>query len=108
MRGGNISTEKLNIKNYRSFQKSEEKEEEKESENKKGSMDLVNPDIINNNIKILPTVKNNEQPKIINKKVELGYNHVNSLNNININLKKKKRNKKAKFSSFRKSKINIK
>ena len=89
MRGNNISTEKLNIKNYRSFQKSEEKEEEKESANKKGSMDLVNHNIINNNINILPTVKNNEQPKIINKKIELGYNHVNSLNNININLKNK-------------------
>ena len=87
MRGSNISTEKLNIKNYRSFQKSEEKEEEKESANKKGSMNLVNSDIINNKMNILPTVKNNEQPKIINNKIELGYNHVNSLNNVNINLK---------------------
>jgi len=89
MRGNNISTEKLNIKNYRSFQKSEDKEEEKESANKKGSMNLVNSDIINNKMNILPTVKNNEQPKIINNKIELGYNHVNSLNNVNINLKNK-------------------
>ena len=46
-------------------------------------MNLVSNDIINN-INILPTVKNNEQPKIINKKIELGYNHANSLNNVNI------------------------
>ena len=52
-------------------------------------MNLVNSDIINNKMNILPTVKNNEQPKIINNKIELGYNHVNSLNNVNINLKNK-------------------
>ena len=86
IRGVNLSTEKLNIKNYRSYQKSEEEEEKKDLAIKKISMNLVNSDIIDNNINILPTVKNNE-PKIANKKIELGYNHVNSLNNVNINKK---------------------
>jgi len=88
IRGGSIPSDKLNLKNYRSYQKSEDKEEEKESPIKKSSMNLVNSDIINNNLNLLPTLKNNE-PKIINRKIELGYNHVNSLNNININLKNK-------------------
>ena len=77
IRGNNISTEKINIKNYRSYQKSEEKEEIKETQNKNSSNILVN----NNNI--LPSVKRNES-KILNKNIELGYNHVNSLNNINV------------------------
>ena len=88
IRGVNLSTEKLNIKNYRSYQKSEEEEEKKDLAIKKISMNLVNSDIIDNNINILPTVKNNES-KIANKKIELGYNHVNSLNNVNINMKNK-------------------
>ena len=88
IRGGSIPSDKLNLKNYRSYQKSEDKDEEKESTIKKSSMNLVNSDIINNNLNLLPTLKNNE-PKIINRKIELGYNHVNSLNNININLKNK-------------------
>ena len=87
MRGGNLSSEKLNIKNYRSYQKSEEKEEEKEISNKKVPMSLINSDIINNGVSILPTVKNNNEPKITNKKIELNYNHVKSLNNINLNSK---------------------
>ena len=87
MRGGNLSSEKLNIKNYRSYQKSEEKEEEKEISNKKVPMSLINSEIINNGVSILPTVKNNNEPKITNKKIELNYNHVKSLNNINLNSK---------------------
>ena len=78
IRGNNISTEKINTKNYRSYQKSEEKEEIKETQNKNSSNILVN-----NNNNILPSVKRNES-KILNKNIELGYNHVNSLNNINV------------------------
>ena len=84
MRAANISTEKLNINNYKSFQTSEEKDDRKEIQIKK-PLNIINSNkdiIINKNKNILPLMKINE-PKIINKNIELGYNHVNSLNNIN-------------------------
>jgi NIMA (never in mitosis gene a)-related kinase len=84
MRAANISTEKLNINNYKSFQTSEEKDDRKEIQIKK-PLNILNNNkdiIINKNKNILPLMKINE-PKIINKNIELGYNHVNSLNNIN-------------------------
>ena len=84
MRAANISTEKLNINNYKSFQTSEEKDDRKEIQIKK-PLNILNNNkdiIINKNKNKLPLMKINE-PKIINKNIELGYNHVNSLNNIN-------------------------
>ena len=97
IRAGNISGEKLNLKNYRSYQKSEDNEEDSELNNKKGSMNLLNSEIINNNINILPTVKINNEPKLPNKKKEFNYNQVNSLNNIKINPKNRLEIKKQKL-----------
>ena len=84
IRDNNFSTEKINTSNYRSYQKSEEKEEIKEISNKKFQNILVNnnENKINNNVS-LPAVKKNE-PKLLNKNIRLGYNRVNSLNNMNL------------------------
>ena len=90
IRGGNISTEKLNVKNYRSYQKSEIELKEKEKEENKKQINLNSSNINSNNsnvLEILPTVKNNEPQKIMNKNknLELNYNNLNNINNININ-----------------------
>ena len=75
IRGGNISTEKLNVKNYRSYQKSEIELKEKEKEENKKQINLNSSNINSNNInsnnsnvlEILPTVKNNEPQQVMNK-----------------------------------------
>ena len=90
MRGGNISAEKLNIKSYISFQKSEDKGEDKLLPKRKPPINILKSETTkNNNINILPAVKINE-PRIRNKKIELNYNQVNSLNNIKNKIELKK------------------
>ena len=61
MRAANISTEKLNINNYKSFQTSEEKDDRKEIQIKK-PLNILNNNkdiIINKNKNILPLMKIN-------------------------------------------------
>ena len=96
IRSGNINTEKFNVKNYRSYQKSEIEIIENE-ENKKHVINLNSSNINSNSsniLEVLPTVKNNEPTKIINKNKNielLNYNNLNSININNINLSSKNR-----------------
>ena len=53
IRGGNISTEKLNVKNYRSYQKSEIELKEKEKEENKKQINLNSSNINSNNSNVL-------------------------------------------------------